>query len=136
MFQIYLLTVLANGLSGFIIAGSFFREKQELCGNFLDLFAVPNARLSVGLISLVIGVISLFKISPQDIVFIGDLLPSLGAMIGGLVLSSLALSEKMEEPPQIVSTLIDLTGKISTPLGFAIMIIGLLHAIVPTAVIL
>lgn len=136
MFQIYLLTVLANCLAGFIIAGSFFREKQELCGSILDLFAAPNVRLSVGLIALVVGVVSLFKISPNDIVFIGDLLPSVGAMVGGLSLSSIALSEKMEEPPRPVAFLMGLTESISTPLGLTVMVIGLLHAVVPTAIIL
>ena len=136
MFQIYLLTVLANGLVGFIIAGSFFREKQELCGSILDLFVAPNVRLSIGLVSLVIGLISLLKISPNDILFIGDLLPSLGAIIGGLTLGAAALGEKMEEPPRLVTLCTDLGASMATPLGFALMAIGLLHAIVPTAIIL
>ncbi|MDC7218660.1 MAG: hypothetical protein PQJ59_01905 [Spirochaetales bacterium] len=136
MFQIYLLTVLVNCLAGFIIAGSFFRDKQELCGSFLDLFSAPNAKLSVALVTLLVGIISLFKVSPTDIVFIGDLLPSAGAIIGGLVLGSYALSEKMEEPPRLVAFLMNVTDAISTPLGLVIMIIGLLHAIIPTAVIL
>ncbi len=136
MFQIYLLTVLANCLAGFIIAGSFFREKQELCGSILDLFVAPNVRLSIGLASVVIGIVSLLKMSPNDIVFIGDLLPSLGAILGGLILGAGSLGEKMEEPPRLVTFFTELGGSVSTPIGFSLMAIGLLHAIVPTAVIL
>ncbi len=136
MFQIYLLTVLANCFVGFLIAGSFFREKQETCGSILDLFVAPNARLAVGLISLIIGIISLFKTSTPDIVIIGDLLPSIGAILGGLVIGSLALTEKSDEPPAFVNFVVNFTEKISTPLGLAIMAIGVLHALVPTAIII
>jgi hypothetical protein len=136
MFQIYFLTVLANCLAGFIIADSFFREKEELCGSILDLFAAPNVRLTVGLLTLLVGIISLFKSSPGDILFLGDLLPSLGAIVGGLAIGASALGEKTEEPPGMVKVINDLTDTVATPLGLGIMVIGILHAIIPTAIIL
>jgi len=137
MFQIYLLTVLANCLAGFIIADSFFRDREELCGSVLDLFAAPNVRLTVGLLTLLVGIISLLtKFRPEDIFFLGDLLPALGAIVGGLAIAASALGEKTEEPPAMVKVINDLTDSIATPLGLAIMVIGILHAIIPTAIIL
>jgi len=136
MYQIYLLTVLANCLAGFIIADSFFRDKNELCGSILDIFSAPNVRLSVGLVTLVVGIISLFKFSPNDILFVGDLLPSLGAIIGGLAIGSLALGEKTEEPPRMVKVINDMAASIAAPLGLVILAVGILHAIIPTAIIL
>ncbi|MBN2625615.1 MAG: hypothetical protein JXA95_03025, partial [Spirochaetales bacterium] len=68
--------------------------------------------------------------------FLGDLLPALGAIAGGLAIAASALGEKTEEPPAMVKVINDLTDSIATPLGLAIMVIGILHAIIPTAIIL
>jgi hypothetical protein len=134
MYQIYLLTTVANMFVGFLVADSFFRAKQVTCGVVLNMFTAANTKLAISLGALLIGIIALFK--PHGVIFIGDLLPAIGAIVGGLIIGSRALSDKSDEPPAFVHFVTSFTEKISTPLGLGMMAIGLLHAIVPTAVIL
>lgn len=135
MFQIYLLMVVANLLVGFLIAGEFFREKSVSCGHILDIFKSADVRLAIGILSVLVGIISLFK-TYETILIIGDILPAVGALLGGLIISSLSLSEKSEDPPAFVTFMINFSQKISTPLGILFMVVGLVHAVAPTAIVI
>lgn len=134
MYQIYLLTVLSTTVVGFMVAAPYFIQKFEGCLPVINAFSKPNTKMALSLISFLMGIISLFK--PLGVVFIGDILPAAGAILGGIIIGSQALGEKSDVPPAFVTTIAVLTEKMAVPLGFAIMAAGLLHAIVPTAIIL
>ena len=141
--QIYFLTVLANILAGLVIANSFLKEKIKGFDKFSDMLENRTFKLWLGIAVAVIGILSFFKFGEKDIVIIGDLLPSLSSLFCGFVLISQYIAVKSEgddsvseEVSGFFKSVSALSEKYNAIIGITAIIIGILHMILPSAVIL
>jgi hypothetical protein len=86
MIQFYLLSVLLNGLVGFLLV----REKEAAPPSIeAGLgFSLGNetVRLVLGIMAMVTGVLKLLSSVPGDLAVIGDLIPALAGFAGGFSL--------------------------------------------------
>jgi hypothetical protein len=86
MIQFYLLSVLLNGVVGFLLV----REKEPAPPS-LEAglgFSLGNetVRLVLGIMSMATGVLKLLSSVPGDLAVIGDLIPALAGFAGGFSL--------------------------------------------------
>lgn len=96
MVQIYLLLVLLNVASGLILARAGLKRSL---GPWDDWFLPFEHRVVKGLLGLatfVSGFLGLIFVLPGDQIFLGDLFPSVTALLGGTIL---VLEYYRKEPP-------------------------------------
>ncbi|OQY34284.1 MAG: hypothetical protein B6241_05300 [Spirochaetaceae bacterium 4572_59] len=135
--QIYFLVVITNILSGLVLSGSFLEEK-------IEGFSSCNALMQRGKFKLVLGIITvltalftlLLKITPEDVIVLGDLLP---ALTGGIMGSYLIMSffyGSLEETRSWMKSFVDVMEDRGHIIGIAAVLVGIIHFLVPSAIIL
>jgi TctA family transporter len=138
MVQLYFLSVLCNGLTGYLLftddnGGDKLVERDPAS----ILFRNPTFLLVLGILSGIIGVLVL--LSPYNgIPILGDLIPSVAGIMGAFVIifgiyrrdsSSLNEDSKLERFGESLL-------RIRKIIGLAIMIVALLHFLFPQALFL
>jgi len=135
VFQLYLLTVLTTVLAGMALASGFLSERFERFSEFTEFMGNSWYRISLGFVALLIGVINLFPTYPEDIVVLGELLPSLAGIASGILLLSEFVTSRREQAPGKTAEIADKVERFSGPYltiaGIASVVIGILHAILP-----
>lgn len=137
MTQFYLLSVLVNLVAGLTLAGDYLGARMKFLATFKNLRENRSGQLSVGLVALAVGVITLIVRAPGDTVpVVGDLLPSLAGIAMGLALLVEAFRTKVEDrgPPGEAISKAVLTYRV--PVGIAGLAIAFLHFLFPAAVLL
>jgi len=134
--QFYLLSVVSIILAGLNISGDYLSEKISMFSWLKELRIKKNTQIAIGLCTLAIGVLKFIFRSPGETVPVaGDLLPALGGILLGLVILGEAFQQETEKANASVK---DVTRKVLTyrvPLGFAGVLIGLVHFFVPGVLI-
>jgi len=135
VFQLYLLTVLSTVLTGVVLATDFLAKKYESFANDMNFTRNAGFRLILGIVAFLVGFVNLFKTYEIDIAVIGDLLPSLAGMLGGILLLSDYVSSHKSKSSSESGGLAEKVERFSAPyltiVGVSSMIIGILHAILP-----
>ena len=136
MFQLYLLTVLTTILSGAALASGFLSERFERFSEYTEFMANTVYRVILGSLSILIGIINLFKTYEGDIGVLGELFPSLaGLATGVLLLVEFVNARRGEEDESKAAEIAGKVGSFSGPyltvVGVAAVVIGVLHAILP-----
>ena len=135
--QIYFLVVLTNILSGLILSGSFFEEKNPEfapCNLFLQK---PRFKLVLGVVTVLTALFTLLvKVTPADIFFIGDLLPACYGVLAGSFLIMSFFYNSLEESRSWMKSFVDIMEDRGHIVGLTGILIGLIHFLVPSAVIL
>ncbi|MCL2800217.1 MAG: hypothetical protein FWD28_00480 [Treponema sp.] len=131
--QLYFLSILCNGLAGYVL----FKDSEGDAGEIAQ-FSIkgPTFNLILGIMCAVTGVLKLLSPFEGDLLVIGDLLPAAAGLIAGLMLIfgiyRQDLSAKAGELDRLgVSLLV-----FRKPIGLALMAIGLLHFLFPKALFL
>lgn len=138
MFQVYLLTVLANLLAGVTLTFAFIKEKVPSLEPFSFIFENDLFKVWLGVITFITGLLSLFKFYQFDILIIGDLLPSATALTAGVVLIIRYVMGKntFDDEGSLIHKVYNFGEKYGTIVGLLAIIAGILHMILPSAVIL
>lgn len=135
MFQLYLLTVLTTILSGAALASGFLSERFERFSEYTEFMTNSLYRVILGAVSLLVGIINLFKTYPGDIGFLGELFPSLAGIIAGILLLVEFMNARKEDDESKASEIAGKVGQFSGPyltiVGVASVVIGILHAVLP-----
>lgn len=80
MMQLYFLSVLTLLFTGFILTVENENREKPIIGNNQTLL------LSLGLVTIIIGILKFFIVVQPDIYFFGDLLPAIAGLFGGFTL--------------------------------------------------
>jgi hypothetical protein len=87
MIQLYLLSVLCNGLSGFIL---FSGNEEDSFDKPPVSLNSPTAHLVLGILSVVTGILKILSPIPSangnSVFLLGDLLPAAAGILAGLIL--------------------------------------------------
>ena len=136
MIQLYFLSILCNGLCGYLLFAGSAEEEQEIAKARLSLNN-PTVHLVLGIISAVTGVLKL--IDPIKYIFFGDFFPAVAGIVGGFVLifglyrqNTFAMSESHRTLDGLAVTLLNLRR----PIGLVLIAVAVLHFIFPTALFL
>ena len=136
MIQLYFLSVLCNGLAGYILFADISDggiEKQS------EPLSNPTFHLVLGILSAVVGFLKLLSPMHEKAYIIGDFLPAVVGIFAGFMLvfgiyrkGVNAMSESYKSLDSIASSLL----KLRKPLSLAIFGIALLHFLFPRALFL
>ena len=74
--QIYFLVVSTHLLAGFLLSSHFLEEKIEAFSSCADFMSNNVFKLVLGIVTLLSALFTLLKVSANDVVIIGDLLPA------------------------------------------------------------
>jgi len=129
MLQLYFLSILCNGLAGYLLFAGSESNLNERGGFSLKN---PTFYLVLGIVSAVIGLLKLLSPVPrldfsQGIIIIGDLIPAAGGIIAAIMLIfgiyRQDTSSKKGELERLGSNLLTFRKHI----GIGLMTIALLH---------
>jgi len=144
MVQIYFVLVLFNVLAGLLLARGGLHRSLGLWDAWFAPFDVRLVKGLVGLATFVSGFLGLIFVLPGDQIFLGDLFPSVTALLSGTVL---ALEYYRKDTPPAEAADNNLPAPAPAPLedflvsnkvivGVLSLTFGLLHFISPTVVFL
>jgi hypothetical protein len=84
MLPFYFLTILLNGITGYILA--FSSEEIQDENGFSFNFSNGTFRLVVGCVSILTGLLKILSPVPGNIPVVGDIVPALANIGGGFIL--------------------------------------------------
>ena len=124
MLQFYFLSIFFNLLTGFVL----FNEKKQIIE--LSVLQDKAFRIVLGVITGVTGVIKLFVVVKTSVVILGDFIPAIAGIAGGITLFLQGDNEKMPE----WFNKIFVTNKFIV--GIVCLAVALLHFVFPGAMFL
>jgi len=136
MIQLYFLSILCNGLSGYILFAGNDNETDE---NSLSFFNNPTFHLVLGILSAVTGILKLLSPSIGGVLILGDLIPAAaGAMAGFMLIFGIY---RKDTSMNIESTgTLDILGanllRFRKPIGLGLFAVSLIHFLFPQALFL
>jgi hypothetical protein len=140
MVQLYFLSVLFNGLSGYVFILGDREEKGTIESGFKFSFGNDTFRLVLGILSAVMGLLKLLSPSMDNILILGDLLPALMGLLAGFILIFGYYREHSSAENQGEKGKLDRIGeallKCRKGFGFILLVTALLHFIFPQALFL
>ena len=137
MLQFYLLSVIMNILAGMVLSAGFIDERVSFVSGMKDYFdGKPNAKLTIGVVTFVVGFFKLLSVTRGDVPFVGDLLPA----VAGLVMGFALFLDYYKSRSTVSSGFVDTAEKIllnnRNVIGLAGIVIGLLHFLLPRVLFL
>jgi hypothetical protein len=86
MIQFYFLSILLNGLAGYVLITNPDDEDTGLDTGFRLSLKNETYRLILGILTIVIGFLKILSVVQGDIPVVGDLIPALAGFLAGFVL--------------------------------------------------
>jgi hypothetical protein len=137
MIQLYFLSILCNGLCGYI----FFTGNDDSTDRSIKFsFDNPANYLVLGIISAITGFLKLLSPTENNVPIIGDIVPALAGIIAGFVLVfGIYRQDTTSSDIETGGTLNRLGEKLlkhRKMLGLALLVTALLHFLFPQALFL
>jgi len=134
--QIYLLNVLSLFLAGVCLGRRILADKFKGFQAFSEAFEGKTFQLVLSILTLLSGLATLFTFGPGNPVILGDLLPGSAAVIAGLLLLGDYMYDSDSESAGTLNILADFNQKYGGVAGIGAIVIALIHALIPMAIIL
>jgi hypothetical protein len=136
MVQFYFLSILLNGLSGYILSVGG-DEPEATIENSIRLSLKNNVfRLVLGILTAVTGLLKLLSPIEGDIPVIGDLIPALLGLAAGFILFFGYYREQSTVESEKINHLDEQIGRYKKWLGFILLASSVLHFLFPQALLL
>ena len=137
MIQIYFLSILTNLLSGLILSAEHYSERFPTFSAVKDFFkGKPGMRVTIGVITFLTGFVNLLSVTKGDVPVVGDLFPSISALILGMGVLFDRYKEKATVPSKALETADKLILRHKSIYGSIAMIIAVLHFLMPRVILL
>lgn len=133
MVQIYFLLVLLNVLTGLLLARSGLKRSLGVWDHWFLPFEHKMVRGLVGIASFLTGFLGLIFVLPGDQIFLGDLFPSLTALLAGTIL---ILEYYRKEPDPEAPAAEDFLVSNRIIIGVVCLVFGIIHFFSPAVVFL
>ena len=128
MYQFFFLSIVTNILAGITLSYEKIETKVHLNAVFNpELFRHSGFRLSVGLVSFVMGFLKLLSVTPGDVPVVGDLFPAVTGMLCGFALAFQYYQERAKVLSNTAQSLDRVFGRHSANLGLLGILAGTLH---------
>jgi hypothetical protein len=146
MIQLYFLSILCNGLSGYILFAGNEGEgaPEDSAADYIEKsirfsLNTPTFHLVLGILCVVTGVLKLLSPTMDGILILGDLIPSAAGVIAGILLIFGIYRQDISAAPENPGAL-DRFGisllKFRRAIGFGLMVVACLHFLFPKALFL
>jgi hypothetical protein len=141
MIQLYFLSILCNGLCGYILFAGNEGEEQEDSINKNMRFSMntPTFHLVLGILCAVTGVLKILSPTMDGILLLGDLIPAAAGIIAGILLIFGIYRQDISAAPENPGAL-DHFGisllRFRKAIGLGLIIVAVLHFLFPKALFL
>ncbi len=137
MLQFYLLSVIMNIIAGIVLSAGFIDERVSFVSGMKDFFdGKPGVKLTIGIITFIVGFFKLLSVTSGDVPIVGDLLPAAAGLIMGFGL----FLDYYKSRSTVSSPFVDWTEKVllnnRNVVGVAGIVIGILHFLLPKVLFL
>jgi hypothetical protein len=128
MYQFYFLSIFMNLLAGFALAHETLEERMSV-SSFLNpqVLVRPAFRLTVGIITAIVGFFKFLTVTDGNVPVVGDLLPAVVGIIAGVTLILMYYQERSTVSTQTTETLNALFVRNRTVFGILAIITAVLH---------
>jgi hypothetical protein len=138
MIQLYLLSILFNGLIGFLLLAESPKGNGTIESSMKFSLNSGGFRLILGILATLTGVLKLFSPVMNRIYILGDFLPAIAGIAAGFILMFgfyREHSSKIEQDGQL-DRIGDTFLRNRKAAGIALIIVSALHFLFPTALFL
>jgi hypothetical protein len=141
MIQLYFLSILCNGLCGYILfAGNEGEESEDSINKNIHFsLNTPTFHLVLGILCAVTGVLKLLSPTLDGFLILGDLIPSAAGIIAGIILIFGIYRQDISTAPENPGAL-DRFGisllRFRKAIGLGLIIVAILHFLFPKAIFL
>jgi len=137
MIQLYFLSILCNGLSGYLLfSGNENANENEI----IEKSRFHTVHLVLGILSAVVGFLKLLSPNADNILILGDLLPALGGVAAGFLLFFGIYRQDALAVSQAQMSSLDSVGvsllRFRKSIGLGLLAIALLHFLFPQTLFL
>jgi hypothetical protein len=138
MIQLYFLSILCNGLSGYIL----FTGNENVPAEKGMRFSLnnPTFHLVLGILSAVTGVLKLLSPTIDGIPILGDLIPAAAGITAGLILIFGMYRQDVSAPAESAGGTLERLGtklmRFKKTIGLALIAVAVLHFLFPGALFL
>ena len=141
MVQVYFFLVLLNVTTGLLLVRAGISRPFGLWEAWFQPFENRLVRGILGTATFVTGFLGLIFVLPGDQIFLGDLFPSITALLGGTILALEYLrrpsdAEAKPEAPHVPSKVEDFLMSNKIIVGVVCLTFGVIHFFAPTVVFL
>jgi len=141
MVQLYLLSIILNGLTGFLLVFGDLIEDNSKANGFKLFLSSWGFRLVIGILAAITGVLKLLSpmYDKRPMYILGDLLPALAGLAAGFILIFGFYREnsaKTNDNDGKLDSVGDTFLQYRKAIGIALFVIAALHFIFPTALFL
>jgi energy-converting hydrogenase Eha subunit C len=137
MVQFYFLSVVISFLGGLALFPDYLSEKFPSFAPLNDLFGKRSAKITIGFLSLIVGIIKLIVRAPFDTVAVaGDLLPAIVGIVIGLALLMDFFKQRVSAPQEVIEKAEQIAVTYRVPLGVLGILTAIAHFLFSSAVIL
>lgn len=131
MLQFYLLSIIANIVAGLALSIDFFVEKFPSLEKIKVITNSSTFKISVGAVSVIIGLFKLLTVTPGDVPFIGDLFPAIAGLVCGAALIADYYKEKATVASNLINKIDVLILKNKSIYGTGAIAIAIIHFFFP-----
>jgi hypothetical protein len=140
MIQLYFLSILCNGLSGYILFSGGGEENETIENSAGILrFSIhnPTFQFALGILSAITGVLKLLSPIENRIPILGDFVPALAGIAGGFILIFSHYRRNVSSSSLVEESKLDRAGesllRYRKTLGIGLLGVALLHFLFPQA---
>jgi uncharacterized membrane protein len=143
MIQLYLLSIVLNGLIGFLLVFGETIDGGSTGNGFKISFSSWSFSLVIGILAAITGVLKLLSPIPMEktqaqVFILGDLLPAVAGIAAGFILIFGFYRENsaQTETDGKLNRIGDASLRYKKAIGIALLVIAALHFLFPTALFL
>jgi hypothetical protein len=133
MIQLYFLSILFNGLTGFILISDRDDRGESIETSLRLSLNNDTIRLVLGILAAITGLLKLLSPAVENIPFLGDLIPGLGGLAAGFVLIFSYYRERSTLDSGKLEKIGDIFLKYKKWLGYVLIVSAALHFLFPQA---
>jgi hypothetical protein len=136
MIQFYFLSILLNGLSGYVLITEPGDDDTGLDTGFRLSFKNETCCLILGILTIVIGFLKILSAVQGDVAVIGDLVPALTGFLAGFVLVFEYYRSRSTLEPEHTEKIEQLLIHNKKWIGFLALAVAGLHFLFPSVLFL
>jgi hypothetical protein len=136
MIQFYFLSILLNGLAGYILAFGGDEPEASIEAGVKPSLNNGTFRLILGILAVVTGVLKLLSPTEGDIPVVGDLIPALLGLGAGCILLFGYYRERSTLESENMNRAAEAVGRHEKWIGFVLLGSAALHFLFPKALFL
>jgi hypothetical protein len=133
MIQLYFLSILCNGLCGFIFLSGNDNNAESIDKSMRFSIKNPTFHLVLGILTTITGILKLLSPAMDTLPILGDLVPSISGIGSGLLMIFGIYRRDVVENSGTLDRMCEMFLRYRKQIGTGLLAVAILHFLFPTA---